>query len=132
MPNQENNFVGPHIRSTLKRYGIGMLCVGLSLGTLPVPAAQYFVAPNGKDSDNGTRARPFATLERARLAVRTATTRGENAEVILRGGTYELQTPLELGKDDSGQHKNRSPGAPPPAKPRVSAVVARLINGARQ
>jgi len=37
----------------------------------PVPGASFFVAPGGSDANPGDRDRPFATLARARDAVRT-------------------------------------------------------------
>ena len=33
---------------------------------LPGPAAELFVSPTGSDTNAGTRAKPFATLEHAR------------------------------------------------------------------
>ena len=61
-------------------------------------AAEYHVATNGSDSNPGTQAEPFATLEQARSAAR-----GQAAsKVWLHGGTYRLQKPLVLTPADSG------------------------------
>ena len=35
-------------------------------------AAEFFVSPSGSDADAGTKAKPFASLERARNAIREA------------------------------------------------------------
>jgi len=65
--------------------------------------ARIVVSPSGNDaSGDGTEAAPFATLERARDAARSALKAGEPVEVILHGGTYELKSPLVLGLEDSG------------------------------
>jgi hypothetical protein len=73
------------------------------------------VSPNGSDHNPGTEAEPFASLQRAQKAARTAaraTVReaaGATAPVtvFLRGGTHYLDEPLVLTDEDSG-----SPDAP--------------------
>jgi len=78
--------------------------------TRPAVAASaegdLYVAANGSDSNPGTFERPFATLVRARDAVRKLKKDGE-ITVLLRGGTYRLCEPLVFGATDSG-----SDGAP--------------------
>ncbi len=71
----------------------------------PARAAEFYVAPSGNDAEPGTRAKPFATLERARDAVRAIKAKGMPAggvTVWLRGGTYERKQTFELGRRDSG------------------------------
>lgn len=46
-----------------------ILCTAL-LAAYPCRAAELFVSPQGSDTNSGTLARPFATLERARDAAR--------------------------------------------------------------
>lgn len=81
------------------------------LRPLPEPAVTYVVAPQGSDDNPGTLAKPFATLERARDAVRAQRTGGllppGGATVYLRGGTYAVTNTFLLGDLDSG-----SVGAP--------------------
>jgi hypothetical protein len=64
------------------------------------------VAPNGDDGNPGTVQRPFATVQRARDAVRGLKREGGlpagGVTVWLRQRTYYLSRPLELGKRDSG------------------------------
>ncbi|MBI5684512.1 MAG: right-handed parallel beta-helix repeat-containing protein [Verrucomicrobia bacterium] len=82
---------------------VSILCV--IAGSLQ--AAEFHVAPNGNDANPGTSAKPFATLERARDAVRQSKTQNPKSkiEVVLRGGTYELARPFELMAVDSGSAK---------------------------
>lgn len=57
------------------------------------------VSPSGKDANPGTLDAPFATLARARDAVRN---RPKPATVLLRGGTYFLPETLVFKAEDSG------------------------------
>lgn len=69
------------------------------------PRTRFFVAPSGRDDDQGSLERPFRTIERARRAVLAQRLRkgiGAGFVVLLRGGTYALSAPLVLGPDDSG------------------------------
>ncbi|MFA6563212.1 MAG: right-handed parallel beta-helix repeat-containing protein [Verrucomicrobiia bacterium] len=70
-------------------------------------AAEFHVAPNGSDTNPGTSAKPFATLERARDAARQSKIQNPKSkiEVVIRGGTYELARPFELTAADSGNAK---------------------------
>ena len=74
-------------------------------------AADFFISPQGKDSwsgklaDPGENDGPFATMERAREAVRVLLKSQKNprpVRVVFRGGTYDLASPLEFGPEDSG------------------------------
>jgi hypothetical protein len=75
---------------------------GLGSGSLPVAAHTVHVAPNGNDANAGTAAAPFATLEKARDAVRARRAASGPTVVLLHGGTYRLADTLTLGKQDSG------------------------------
>ena len=79
----------------------------------PRPAGDYFVAPDGSDAWSGRLARPnaagtdgpFATLERARDAVRAERAACQVAcphTVLIRGGTYRLAGPIVFTPPDSG------------------------------
>jgi hypothetical protein len=71
-----------------------------------VVAREYFVAPNGNDTNPGTKEQPFATLGAARAAVRNAPERTkEPITVLLRGGTYYLLETLVLNHLDSGTER---------------------------
>lgn len=57
--------------------------VALILVTLtPLAAKEYYVAPDGSDEAVGTKAAPFATIQRAQQVVQPGDT------VFVRGGTY--------------------------------------------
>lgn len=66
--------------------------------------AVLWVAPDGKDTAPGTEAEPFATPARAREAARAIISQGlrGNLTIRLRGGTYRLDGPLVLGREDGG------------------------------
>lgn len=83
-------------------------------------AAEYYVSPRGSDQNPGTRAKPFASLARARDAVR-ASNPAAGATVWLASGDYPLSATLEFTAADSG-----SPSHPvlyralPGASPRLT------------
>ncbi|MDW8308601.1 MAG: right-handed parallel beta-helix repeat-containing protein [Verrucomicrobiales bacterium] len=74
--------------------------------SLVAARADFFVSPNGSDANPGTWAKPFATLEMARDAVRALKARGPlppgGLTVWLRGGDYRRTNALELTAADSG------------------------------
>ena len=62
----------------------------------------FWVSPDGNDGNPGSQSEPFATLERAKMAVRTALqVGGGNVTVNIEPGTYRLAAPLALGPSDS-------------------------------
>jgi hypothetical protein len=64
---------------------------------IPAVGQPFYVAPGGNDGHSGTIDQPFATLQRAQLAVRT-----NPGKVLLRGGTYYLAEALVFTAEDSG------------------------------
>ncbi len=48
----------------------------------PIPAGAFFVAPTGSDTNNGSQATPFKTIQRA-ITVAPA-----NSTIVIRGGEY--------------------------------------------
>lgn len=79
----------------------------LSLANCLAPAAVFHVAPVGSDAGTGGPDRPFATLERARDAIRQLPRAADGhlsggATVLLRGGTYPRQGTFLLTAQDSG------------------------------
>lgn len=72
-------------------------------------AAEVWVAPDGNDANDGSTARPFATLGRARDAVRALRQQGVAGPigVRVREGLYRAVETLALTAEDSG-----APGAP--------------------
>src|ERR1035441_10623888 len=93
----------------MKQYLRHWLCWMLPLPALlagwPALAHDFFVATNGGDANPGTQAKPFATLDRARSAVRDLKAHGGLAgltKVVVRGGTYFLRETFVLTPNDSG------------------------------
>ena len=70
-------------------------------------AAEFHVAPEGRDTNPGTAAAPFATLARARDAVRGKIKDGLTKDIVveIRGGTYPVTETLTFGPEDSGTEK---------------------------
>ncbi|MDF2925161.1 MAG: hypothetical protein K0R57_4075 [Paenibacillaceae bacterium] len=66
----------------------------------------FFVAKEGADSNDGSRESPFATLERARDAIRglkaLSGLPAGGVTVYLREGVYQRTYSFELGQQDSG------------------------------
>src|ERR1035438_9638762 len=69
------------------------------------PAAQIYISTSGSDTNSGTRAKPFATLERARDEVRRLSLHRKLASggltVWLNGGDYFRTNALQLTAADS-------------------------------
>jgi hypothetical protein len=69
-------------------------------------SSNYHLAPNGSDQNLGTKSQPFATLARARDAIRQDKLDGRFPEngitVWIKGGHYSFDEPLELSAQDSG------------------------------
>ena len=92
--------MNPSQRNTVK---LTLLTTLLLLRPSALLAAEFYVAPNGNDAHPGTKAEPFATLERARDAVRHINRdMQEDIVVVLRGGTYRLNDTLVFEPEDSG------------------------------
>jgi hypothetical protein len=95
--------------------GVLFACVLLA-GARTLPGATFYVAVHGSDAWSGTLADPnaartdgpFATLQRARDAVRGLKAAGPLAEpvtVYLRGGVYRLERAIDFLPEDSGSPK---------------------------
>ncbi len=96
----------------------------------PAETADFCVAPDGDDSAAGTVEAPFATLARARDAVRKKIAAGLSADVLVyvRGGTYRIAEPVVFGPQDSGTKKaSVTYAAYPNEKPTISG--GRRIDG---
>lgn len=111
------------------------LALFLALFSLVGTQAAFHVAPDGNDANPGSAERPFATLGRARDAVRSRRQAGALPEgpvvVYLRGGIHELAEPLALGPEDSGSAEHPLVFA---AAPGESPVVSggRVLTGWRR
>ncbi len=112
---------GRELGSGLSRRDFGKLSIG-TLGAIlpgsrllaanagPMPAEEsaddLYISADGNDRGAGTRARPFATLERARDQIRSLKRTGKLPQhgitVWLRGGVYRRTQTFKLEAEDSG------------------------------
>jgi hypothetical protein len=84
-------------------------------------AADFYVAPSGDDANPGSKEKPFATLHRARDAVRALKSQRALAEPVrvnVAGGLYTLTEPFVLLPEDGGTEQapvvyQAAPGARP-------------------
>ncbi|MCT4596713.1 MAG: discoidin domain-containing protein [Vallitalea sp.] len=87
---------------------IGILTVSLFNINYYVPvfansATEYYVSPNGNDSNDGTISSPFKTLKKARDIVRGVnSSMSQDIIIYLRGGEYSLTETFTLSEQDSG------------------------------
>jgi hypothetical protein len=97
------------------------------------PGGDFYVAPGGSDQSAGTVDKPFATLARARDAVRKTVAAGLKGDVtvLVRGGTYELPQTLTFGPEDSGTEQHHVTYAAYPGE-QVVISGGRRISGWQQ
>ncbi len=65
--------------------------------------ATFYLAPNGSDANPGTESRPFATIDRAKKAVRAVNKEmSGDVVVVLAGGLYDFDETIVFEAADSG------------------------------
>jgi len=98
--NEMRNTIASTVRfATTCVLSLAFLAGGVAVGQ------EYWVSTTGNDADAGTREKPFATLERARGALREAKKAGPlktGATVWLSGGVYWMEKTFALDTQDSG------------------------------
>lgn len=85
--------------------GIRLWSVVVLLVAIEVDARTFHVSRKGNDSNPGTEKKPFATLARARDAVRTlknGKALRHPVTVLVHRGAYQQPSTLELSAEDSG------------------------------
>ena len=111
---RKRNCLMTQLRSLTRRnilWASVAIIVMTSSMSVSLRAADFFVSGHGKDMWSGKRAEPgeddgpFATIGRAQQAVRSIRKKDPQSavRVIMRGGTYYLDSPLEFGPEDSGR-----------------------------
>ncbi|HTN88309.1 MAG TPA: right-handed parallel beta-helix repeat-containing protein [Sorangium sp.] len=78
-------------------------------------AAEYYVAPDGSDSDRGNMDQPFATLSKANSAAAAGDT------IWVRGGTYYITSQLVLSRSGTSDTSRTKIWAYPGEKPVLDA-----------
>ena len=91
------------IKLNLRSIAICALQLCLFLASASLNAADFYVSPTGSDANPGTKSQPFASLERARDAVRVQKQRKPNRDytVLIRGGVYRLEETVVFSLQDS-------------------------------
>src|SRR2546421_10237666 len=88
-------------------FAVSAIIIELLFG--PVARADFYVSPSGSDAGAGAISSPFATLEKARDAVRAAKPSGSGSAgavtVWLRGGVFMRTNALALSARDSGSER---------------------------
>ncbi|MDI9401732.1 MAG: right-handed parallel beta-helix repeat-containing protein [Limisphaerales bacterium] len=76
----------------------------LSLGACTLFGIDFYISPEGSDANSGSSAEPFATLQKAQMAVRAFRSANpkEPVTVNLVPGVYELEQKLLFTPEDSG------------------------------
>ena len=74
----------------------------ISLVGATVHAKTFYVSPSAKEGGEGSRWKPFATLEEARAAIRALQPISEPMEVVVMKGDFYLAEPFVLSKEDGG------------------------------
>jgi hypothetical protein len=62
----------------------------------------FFVSPSGKDANLGTKEKPFATLTKAKDALRKLGDKKAGSTIYIKGGTYNFTEPFALTEKDGG------------------------------
>ena len=83
---------------------LSLCCIAMIAAAVSAGATEIYVSADGNDANPGTPAQPLATVQAAQTNVRALIAAGlsEPVDVIIRGGTYYLDSPLELRPEDSG------------------------------
>lgn len=86
-----------------------LLAISIIAELFPVAASaqnnntEFYVSVTGDDNNDGTKDRPFATVERAKEEVRKVNRNmSGDITVYLREGVYELENTLRFSAEDSG------------------------------
>jgi hypothetical protein len=98
-------FVGlPESHQSSSSTSLGVACAAQICEVSPGRVADYHVAVDGSDSNPGSVTKPFATLARARQAVRLKIAQGLKQDIVVEvhGGTYLIAETLRYGPEDSG------------------------------
>lgn len=79
------------------------MCIGVSAKGVDNVAYRVYVSVNGNDSTgNGTAAKPFATIEKAKEYVRTLDKTSGDIVVEIGEGTYKITEAIVFDEKDSG------------------------------
>ena len=107
----------------------------LQLPPAPVPGVTLHVSPRGSDTGPGTKAKPFATLERCRDEIRALKRGGPLPKggvlVVIHGGDYVVTRAFTLSGEDSGTESAPVRYAAAPGEKPVFTGGKRLVGWRR-
>ena len=85
---------------------ISLLLVSFALQCL---SEELYMSPQGRDSNEGSKDKPFASIVGAQKAVRQRISKGltENINILIREGTYLIDKPIVFTPEDSGTEQFR-------------------------
>jgi len=91
-------------KMNFKRLIVGLICLFVIQNTM---AQDFYVSPNGNDSNKGSIEAPFLSIERAKIEVQKEIQKGltENIIIHLLEGTYLLDKTIVFGLKDSPKGK---------------------------
>ena len=121
------------MRCIITTMSVWLFAASCLLGADASTSGDFHVASGGGDDNAGTVDEPFATLARARDAVRKRIAGGLTGDVtvLIRGGTYELPETLTFGPEDSGTDEHAVTYAAYPGED-VLVSGGRRISGWKQ
>jgi len=84
------------------------VAVGAAFLSVAHAATEVYVAPDAKPDGDGSKSKPFATLEEAQQKIRTLKADKPSGQyaVVLRDGIYRLTSSFDLKAEDSGTEAN--------------------------
>ncbi|MFI3248520.1 MAG: right-handed parallel beta-helix repeat-containing protein [Rikenellaceae bacterium] len=87
----------------MKRKLFWLGAVAMLLSSCMGGSVEYYVSPQGSDSNDGSLESPFATITKAQEAIRSLSQaeRKSNISVYIRGGEYKLSQRVRFGVEDS-------------------------------
>ncbi len=68
----------------------------------PVPVKEIYVAPTGEMGGDGSKKRPYTSVDQARVAAQQAKRGGFAVDIIFKEGRYQFDATIELTDADSG------------------------------
>lgn len=96
----------------------------ISFLTFSATANQFYISTNGNDTNPGTKEKPFATLERAKIAVQNSVLNGkENFTIWIADGIYQIEKPIVFEADFFSKNQKLSIKAEKGANPLISGGI---------
>lgn len=100
------------MREKIVMFSLFTFCLSITFAAHNILATtikiSFYVSPDGNDNNPGTLERPFATIQRARDAVRAINVNVKNdITVYLRGGKYYQDSAITFDERDSGPEGHR-------------------------